>query len=365
MSINVISLESLASELNKKKDEQRMTRAFKMDFSYVPKKEKGLVKLGDSTICSVGNVWMIIAPPGTGKSNVCEAVASGVVNPECDCLGFSIECEKGLFIDTERVHNDFYRGLLRIKKRCGKPEDEILSKLDAYSFIDIDNVEECWNEFEHIVSVGEYELVILDGSADFVKSVNDEEESKSFWRKLIALANKKGFGVLITIHPNPGDAEGKATGHLGSQGMKKAESVFNVLKSPDDKDVRIITTESNHGKVRNAADKVTTSFRWDKEKAMFVACDTPQKKKKKSDVADLFDTKDSYTYNELCRSVMDSFGVSLSTARRKIKDAEDIGDIFKNSGLYWRENGIERENDGLKSSDPFDDSFDQDDDIPF
>lgn len=332
--MDFLDINALSKELEKKKIEAGMSKSFKMDFSYVPVKEEPIISLHGSAICSIGNICMIIAPPGTGKSNVCEAVAAGAVNPKCDALGFEVNSVNTLFIDTERVLNDLSKGLWRIKNRSGADKDELLEKLDMRSMIFVDSVDTCWSELVHITSVKKFELVIIDGSADFVKSVNDEEEVKSFWRKLISLANKNTFGVLLTIHPNPGDEQGKATGHLGSQGQKKAESVFNVFKSSDDKDVRLITSDSAHGKVRNAMDKLTTSFTWSNEQRMFVSCDEKQVFKIR-EIKDMFRIKDMYTYTELVKEFKNQTGKSLSTAKRMVKEASELEEISCHGGFYW------------------------------
>jgi hypothetical protein len=354
MSVQIVSLESLVDTLNEKKDEQRITRAVKMDFSFVPRKRKVLIKIGDKAICSIGNVALLIAPPGSGKSNVCEAIAAGGLNPGCDSLGFNVDSENTLYIDTERVLNDLSTGLDRIKRRTLLDNDKIVKHLHLYSFIEMESTEASWDELNHLVSVGKYELVIVDGSADFVKSVNDEEESKSFWRKLISLANKLEFGMLLTIHPNPGDEEGKATGHLGSQGQKKAESVFNVFSARNDKDVKEITTSGPHGKVRNAEKGgLTSSFKWSKDKSMFISCDRAISTKIEN-ITDMFKgDKKSYSYKELCKAWMDVTKESLSTAKRKIKEAKEIQDIVELGGVYWL-NGDEQE---VKK--------DEEDDLPF
>jgi hypothetical protein len=343
-----LNLSDLVKELDKKKIEQGIMKSFKIGFSFQAKKEKSLIKLNGETICSTGNVSMIIAPPGSGKSNVCEAVASGAINPECDALGFAVDSENTLMIDTERVYGDVRRGLDRIKRRTGNEENHIENKLSVYSFLEVDDINICKSELEHIISVSNFQLVIIDGTADFVASINDEAESKSFWRWIIKLANRPGkeFGVLATIHPNPADPEGKAAGHLGSQGQKKAESVFNVVKSKDDKMLREITTELPHGKVRNAKDSLVSNFMWNEKEKMFTSCDFKKKARVKvKSIKDIFsipDGKDFYSYKELCRLWIEQTGKSLSTAKRAIKEAVEMEEIVIKNGFYIL-NGMEDE----------------------
>jgi hypothetical protein len=340
--MNEITINDLAKDLTFKKMEKGLYRAFKMDFSYVPVREKSLIKLNGASILSTGNVSVMIAPPGSGKSNVVEAAASGALNPECDSLGFMVDSEKTLLVDTERVFNDLRRGLDRIQRRTGLSEEAIMAKLDVFSFIEMDSIQDSKTELEFMITQGGYELIIIDGSADFVLSVNDEQESKSFWKWLISLANKKHFGALLTIHPNPEDPQGKATGHLGSQGQKKAESVFNIFKAVDDKKIREISTHTPHGKVRNAADGLYYTFTWNDNQKMFVSCDAPKRRSGKKDFEDifkdLFEEKVHYSYAELRIAYMKLTKKSDSTAKRDIKSGKELGTIFENGGLYYFNN---------------------------
>ncbi len=324
-----------------------MSKSFKMDFTYVPVKNHPIISLHGNVVCSVGQVSLFIAPPGTGKSSICEALAAGGINPECDALGFKIDSKNTLYVDTERVLNDLSKGLWNIKNRSGADKEEILNRFDMRSMIFVDTVEICKSELTHLTSTKDFDLVIIDGCADFVTTVNDEQESKSFWRWLISLANKNTFGVVVTIHPNPADKEGKATGHLGSQGQKKAESVFNVFKSTDDKEIRLITTDSMHGKVRNAMDSLTTSFTWSKEESMFVSCDQPVRAGKiGKDIREIFkhifrEIK-FFSYKDLTFAYTGDTNKSISTAKRDIRNACDLGVIVVHQGFYWL-NGTEEE----------------------
>ncbi len=341
----------LIEERIKLKDQNAASRPLKMTNKYVPTKEKSLVKIGGVTICSVGNISVWIAPPASGKSNLVEAAGAGTVNPACDCMGLTINSDRTLSIDTERVHNDLYQGLKRIQKRSGRTYEEILEKLDLYSFLTLDTTEDMKRELKALIEEGGYELLILDGVGDFVKSVNDEEESRAFWRWLISIINKHHMGCIVTIHPNPDDKEGKATGHLGSQGMKKAESVFNLFKSADHNDIRILTTESGHGKVRNGFDKLKTSFKWDSDKGYFISADgvTHEKTIIKT-LLDLFEVKRFYTYKDLKSAYIYTYKIGQSTKfERELKDAKSLDRLIETEHpatgkkVYLLNNEIDKE----------------------
>jgi hypothetical protein len=54
----------------------------------------------------------------------------------------------------------------------------------------------------------------LDGFADFVQSVNDEQEAFGLVRFLHSLAVTHQCPIIGVVHLNPGDT-GKSRGHLG------------------------------------------------------------------------------------------------------------------------------------------------------
>lgn len=309
----------------KKEVETDTSLPFEMTKSYVPVAEKSLIKINGHSICSIGNFTLCVAGPGSGKSQMSEAVIAGTVNPNCDCMGLEIDSKKTLYIDTERVLNDLHKGLLRIYERADCTEAEFNVRAKVYSFITIDSVDAMWIQFKKLIIGSGYELVVMDGVADFVKSVNDEEEGKSFWKKFISLMNKENFGAFTTMHPNMDDVEGKATGHLGAQAMKKAESVFNIIKNKDNVNARLFTSKLKHGKVRNATGDIEITFEFNSLLKRFVSSDGGYIKEEPiKKLIDLFRVRNSYTRKELIETFVDVYNLgSDSTFKRQLKYYKD------------------------------------------
>ena len=74
-------------------------------------------------------------------------------------------------------------------------------------------------------------LSIIDGVADFINSVNDEEEANAIVSFFEQLAIKYDTAIILILHLNPGSD--KERGHLGSQLQRKSESVLTIKKEGD------------------------------------------------------------------------------------------------------------------------------------
>ena len=79
--------------------------------------------------------------------------------------------------------------------------------------------------------VSDIGLVIIDGIADLVADVNSLPESNEIIQKLMSWSTQSKAHIIVVIHSNYGS--NKATGHLGSAIMKKAETVCQLEREDD------------------------------------------------------------------------------------------------------------------------------------
>jgi hypothetical protein len=182
---------------------------------------------------------------------------------------------------------------------------------------------------------------VIDGITDLMNNTNDEAESKKLITWLLAKANEHSFGLIITIHKNPKDTTDKPRGHIGSEAHRKSESMFSIRRAPNDKDIRLITTDFEHGKNRNGYDILETAFTWNEEKGMFTGCEyVPPPSGKQIDYATLassaFESDLILTYSELKKQLHKIEGKSLSTARDRIKDLTELDYIRKDENGNYR-----------------------------
>lgn len=311
--------------------------------------DQALVTLNGKRICSVGNGLLIIAPQGTGKSNVCEALAAATVivgyesKSLVDTLGFQfhpldgIGIDKGvLYADTERSTNDVSRGFDRIVKRTGVDVniEGSLPNLTLLSMTYSMDSKRSRDIIEEYVKKENYSLVIIDGIADFVLSENDLEEAKSLIKWLIVLSARYSFGWVVTMHPNPDQAQGKAMGHLGTFLGKKCEAVLNMFKHEHEKDVRIITTEYNAGKVRNDSSEIYQEIYYNKEQNMFLSV-TDRKSEKTSLWKEALVSRKHIEKEEFERFIYYNHfngSKSLSVCKKFVSELLELGEIILSSG---------------------------------
>ena len=74
--------------------------------------------------------------------------------------------------------------------------------------------------------------VVIDGIADLVNALNDEDEATRVTSLLMRWTAEYNIHITVVIHQNKND--NWATGHIGSALLKKAEAIISVTKDPED-----------------------------------------------------------------------------------------------------------------------------------
>lgn len=252
-------------------------------FSFEPAHHEPLVFVNDTRTCSVGNIMSFISYAGWGKSQTCEAICAGFINPECDSLGFTVEIPEDktlIYIDGERTHEDAKNGFMRIARRAELDRNphirdgDRLRRFHYECFIQIADRQTRILELERIIKERNPGLIIIDDITALSVDINDNREAQSLVTKIVAMANIFKFGVIATIHTNPNQKDSmKPRGHIGSEIWRVSESIFALKRAEDNTDIRRFTTDFEHAKVRNASDKVEANYIWSEDAGMFVTCD--------------------------------------------------------------------------------------------
>lgn len=317
--------------------------------TYVPRATRHLLDFNGTGILRPGNVCTIIGPAGYGKSQVFESLISSYLNPYVDTLGLRVADHDGrplLWIDGERTKDDIAHGFARIKRRIRIEDNPDLIEGDrfrgvnCFPLIEYADIPARVKELERLIFDLSPGLVILDGAGDFVRDPNDLPASVDFVALLIALANSENFAAVVSIHPNPGGGQdNKARGHLGSELLRKSESVLLLKRAPDNRDIRILTMDFGHGKNRNQADNLEHAFAWNDEHKMFMSCQytPPVRTGKTEDQQEAFNAiltdGKQMSYSELCEALK-ARGMSHRTATRWIEAGVEKEMIFNSDGKY-------------------------------
>lgn len=301
------------------------------------------VTLNDERILSAGNMSVFTALPGNGKSALCEAIAAAAITDNADTFGFSVPVgTRVLYIDGERSPQDHWNSADRTRRRAGLNSDSWLPEYVRFALYAMEpKVQNRIDKLYAMIEEHRAELVLIDGLGDFMRDVNDPAEAADLIYSLTATAKKNNLGVIGTIHPNPSGDMNKARGHLGSEAMRRAESVLLLKKNSDGS--RTLHTNYALGKNRNAPDTIATSFTWSDEHRMFVSCENPdpgaeRKADKAQKLAEAL-VSVPVASNDLMRAIMEKEGCSEPTAKRRIKNMRDAGLIELNPAMMYVRTG--------------------------
>ncbi len=263
---------------------------FKPGWVYQPENEKSILALNGVNMIQSGDIMLVTASQGSGKSGLCEVASTKAINKNIDGLGFEINLTAGktvMYLDFERSKIHLSKSWRRMNRRAGIIEPNESDKVFYYGCRELVNDlykrEVLKKLIEELIEQHKVELLIMDGTHTMVSDVNNGEESNNTVRWFTRLADQFELGILITIHSNPGDV--KPHGGYGSQLLKLCSSSL-LLKYNRKTGVRTLTSVFEHGKVRADVDRVETYFKWDEQEEMFVSCTKPESENKLSN-ADL------------------------------------------------------------------------------
>jgi hypothetical protein len=186
-------------------------------------------------VCTPGNLSAITGKAKAKKSFlqtmfIASAVSNGFIQNK---IKSNLPANKRavLVFDTEQSQYDVFRVGNRVKNLIGFiPENLGLFSLRGMAAPEIIELIEFALEKNPLTG-----MIFIDQVADLARSINSEEEAVSIVRWLEKLSQEKDLHICCVIHQNK--ADNFASGWLGSQVMKKAETVISVEKEPKNKDI--------------------------------------------------------------------------------------------------------------------------------
>jgi len=267
-------VDRLQIEISEIKREDDFTeKAYRFSWEDNPPEEPAIMTFCDNEILSSEGITLLTGPAGKGKTQICLAAISSLINRGCDSLGLKVTTDC-VYIDTENPLKSFRKNVRRSFIRAGHLENSEIKNVQFYNIRAIESWEDKQGWLFDMMAKSEFKLFIVDGAGDFVLDVNDTPSCVGFVSRLCASTLRTGCGVFLTLHGNPSVNSEKARGVLGSELLRKADCSL-LLKAEGD--LRLITTEFSLGKNRTANDTMTTCFRWDSEKGMHLSCEAPEK----------------------------------------------------------------------------------------
>jgi len=265
---------------------QSSDQTHSMSLAYEIKYSLPAILIGKATLIKMGEIFTLVAPPGTGKTQMCELLfclfLAQLHQIEIDNFNIKLNIPEGkecLLLDTERPLDDCRLSFERIYRRIKADqhpkvldqEKERFRQADYQCWVDIPTVEERRVALERMLAAGNVGLLIIDGFLDFVKSMNDEAEAAEAVRWLRYLANKHEFAAVVTMHPNKGTET--MAGHLGAFLYRWSRAVMLMKSHENDREVKVLTSNFVQGKLSHSNEQPEIYYKWDEELKMMVSVD--------------------------------------------------------------------------------------------
>lgn len=308
-----------------------------MDFEHLRvTKEKPIprpgptIKIDGAAIASPGNITGISAQMKAGKTATKSVIIASSLSETGTTDGFptiTSELANGraiIDLDTEQSEADQQDNLNSILRRAGleaTPKNLLSYNIRQLSMKDYrkftDNIcMLCAEEF------GGIHLITIDGGADYIASVNDEEQANEVLEYFTHLSIKYACPVIIIVHLNPNSD--KERGHFGSQLQRKCYGLITIEK---DKGSDISTIIPKAFRKAGNGDIKPIHFTYNKEKNYHVQIDAPDRDsekaaavvaKHKSTAKEVFPGQKSLSYTEAVHVIMKHTNRKERTAKEMI-----------------------------------------------
>jgi len=309
--------------------------------------------IGETPICTPGNITTISALPKAGKTAFVEALMAAAMTPggtsrsrpeQADCLGVNGRNQDGgalIHLDTEQSMVDHYSLVERAVPRAllSEPPPWLLSyAMAGFAAVEARAAVRLLME-QGAASFGELFAVLLDGVGDLVCDVNDPAECNALVGELHSLAIKYNCPVVAVIHLNPGTE--KTRGHLGSQLERKGETNLRLEKEDE---VVVVWGDKNRRAPIPKDDG--PRFTWSAEKRMHVKVEESAGETKAvaerelllAEAQSIFGAanKPALRWGEMLAVLMTENKLSESGARKRMAKLMRGGVITKDVVGQWR-----------------------------
>jgi len=301
-----------------------------------------------------GMISALTGPPKSGKTTVIGYMLAGTLTHVADPTQMlniqSAQAGKRdvVYLDFEQhvsSTQDLHDRVLRYAGLSTCPDNLHILNLLGYT------MDERKEAIDVIFRELDVHLLIIDGLADLLPGVNDEEKSNQIIEKLALHASQHNTCVIVVIHENKGG--GSVRGHLGSQIERKCAGLLAVRK---DRDTRIHSIESKLIRIGDDFDNVC--FRYSEEHRRMVLLDAvsteehikrtnPKKLNKNEDPEFLgglvklaLGGNKTMIKKELVAAIMkfDKGAGSIKTAERRIEGMLELTILTLDNDTYTRPN---------------------------
>ena len=327
-------------------DTMGLLKSFEVTLDRPPRAPEPIVSIEGTTIGSTGNLMALTGPEGSGKSNYLGGLLAGTLassHPASfDTLGTQIRPNAAgqavLVYDTEQSEAQLYRNLLGIVKRACT--SSLPGWFKAYALVGMERKDRLQSIFTSMDRLY-YEhdgihLVVIDGIADLLDGVNDEESAVRLIDELYRLAGIYQTCIACVLHLSPSGY--KLRGHLGSEMSRKASGILSIEKDSNSPFSVVKVLKVREG---SPMDVPLLMIGWDEEAGHHTLQETKPGAKNdvnrrieelRSIVDSLFERQKAFGYREILHSICEMLGVKERQAKTYLSQMQKHEIIERSSG---------------------------------
>ena len=190
----------------------------------------------------LGDLAAVKAEPKKGKTTSLKRIVATALKGELGQLTSDLKKPLILWFDTEQKMGDTKGIILDIKKMTGLSNKFLDEHLMVFSLRKTD-CKTMLDEVKAAIKGYQPEVVVVDGIAEFVESVNDEVFAKNLIQQLMMACETYHCCIICVLHENRGPNR-EMKGHLGANLTQKAAVVVECTKSGDV--ITVKCTDSRH-----------------------------------------------------------------------------------------------------------------------
>jgi hypothetical protein len=312
-----------------------------------------IIRMGGAPVASSGNVTAISAAAKAGKTSFIGVILAGAISTTGKYDGFTElevmpnpEMRAVIHFDSEQAESDQQYLVNTVLRRASlkvTPDNFLSYNIRKLSLGDYQSVtaEVCRLAAS---KCGGVHLIVIDGGADYIPSVNDEASANRIIEFFTHLGIEHECPVIVIVHLNPAvnGAEAKERGHFGSQIQRKCYGLLTIKKKDD---VSIVEAKI----MRKAGVKEVPAifFKYNKDKGYHTETDKTDgadaKAAKGMDQAKLLASKilpppTALKNKDLVPAIMQATGKKERMAQSTIKDLVGWRIVDKGDDGYYRLN---------------------------
>jgi hypothetical protein len=308
-----------------------------------------IVSIHGGSFAIAGNISSIGAAPKSAKTTIAVAMTAGAISETGDIDGFpdikvnpNTDRKAVLYIDTEQSEADQQHQVRIALKRAGLETTPDFFRCYNLVSLDYKKYMEVTDTLCGLLSekFGGIHLIVVDGGADFISSVNDEVKSVEVVQYFRHLSIRYQCPVIIIVHQNPGGD--KERGHFGSEVQRKCYGLLSIEKKGE-----IFTIQPKMMRRAGNAEVPLIQFQYSLERGYHVqvdagdqeaAKDSEKWEKLKTLAHEVFKPFDSYREIEAYSAIMQHTKKGVSTAKGMLYNMRGFGILKQSADKLYRLN---------------------------